>query len=198
MDKNLKHDPDYAIEEQDDPRTADAYSEGGSHDEMSHGTFVVEIPGRAQQEDAEMTALVNRAYAISRYYEKLRALVNLTGQVSYHWHMKKGLEMHEPDIEKVSVKYKRNYLYYDSQWKKLRYKSILKIRELKEVMDELGMDYSGIDERTLLNMFAMDKDRRRAFRDYIATNDKKYELHSIEFFETKYQKRLEKRLNAKK
>ena len=129
---------------------------------------------------------------VLEYLGEFKALIDACGQVSYYFNMRRFVYAEVNKAKIVAAAYQHDLRYYNDQLNEWREKARRSFGVLTLHADKFG--YKFPDRNDFLNGLTVSKDRREAFKDYLRTLLKREQTLSPDELETKFQKRLQRRL----
>ena len=181
-------DDGFKFEEADDPRTwTDELVPDCEREEA-------EIPKEAEQAPFKQEVAIS--LPVLEYLGEFKALIDACGQVSYFLNMREYVKAGVNKAKIVASAYNHDLQYYEDQLAEWRVKARRSFAVLALYMESFG--YEKITDRDkFLNELALSKDRRSAYKGYLASCLKNKRALSPAELEAKYQQRLLKRFNRK-
>ena len=129
---------------------------------------------------------------VLEYVAEFKALIDACGCVSYYFNMKKYVAAEVSKAKIVAAAYSHDLRYYEDQLSEWKVKADIAFGALAVQAARLG--YTMPKKKLFLNMLALYKDRREAYKGYLQTCLKKDQALSPIGLELKYQKLLRKRM----
>lgn len=184
-------DEEYDIEEADDERTIMSQI-------IEYAETVTYKRKLAAEEVAELEKKATRIFS---YYGDLKAIIDACGKVSYYWNMKHGLKGNVQQMKMIASAYQHDLKYYEKMLNEWRWKAKRALATFKIQAHALNITVNPESEfkkalewdDQFLRQLAISDDRRKCYKDYIASYALKVEVLSVEKLEELYQDRLTRR-----
>lgn len=161
-------------------------------EEMTKEEFVAAygedaLPSRKEPEEENLPVL--------EYLGEFKALIDACGKVSYYFNMKKFVAAEVNKAKKIASAYEHDLAYYKDQCNEWKVKAERSYEVLKLHAAKFGYEMPA--KKDYLNSLTISKDRRAAYKGYLATCLKNRKTLSPAELERKFQNLLKKRLKRK-